>query len=206
MQSRFKGIPKALSLQEKSTAKPKRVQFSIVRIEQETTPANDSCFLSLEDRKEVLWWSRTELRDFNAQAKREAMLVKQDCPSYFGDFERLFQECCSKSCNLQDLLGTPSAQRILQTENRSAFQRMRGLESHSLGVMSHYRKFHAQTLLKVQDNCFCQKNTTNYGRLEQWLRKRSMHTSRPSKALARLLANSDFNDVASMIRQELEER
>jgi hypothetical protein len=78
-------------------------------------------------------------------------------------------------------------------------QDMRGLERCLHEPISQWRSYHAKSLLQIQ-----QRLPKGDNRLrERLLRRQSMHTSRRSRVMARLLAHADSLEVAAMVRHEL---
>lgn len=99
-----------------------------------------------------------------------------------------------------------AVQDLLRQEHRPGT--LRGLECKIIPLLKDYRNFHAKSLLALQV-----QRRQSYGQSSQksfdqevtlrLLRAQSLQTSRPSRALARIFAQSDANEVAAMIRNEL---
>jgi hypothetical protein len=118
----------------------------------------------------------------------------------------------------KDLLWeTDSVKSLLEKPND-----IRGLECRVISMIRKYRKVHVQNVLDVvafakqppkkdaadtadNDNSSNTRSSSDVEIHDALLRARSLRTSRPSRALARVLARYDTDVTASIIRQELAE-
>jgi hypothetical protein len=147
------------------------------------------------DDEYELWWSRSEIKKFQKQARLDAKDLRESNDTFLHDLEELFQVSKSET-SLHSLMRCPCARRIMECPEFD----MRGLERFLHSIVGQYRFFHCRSLLAIQKACPIQDSEY----LEQLLRCRSIESSRASRALARLLAHCDYLQVAAMIRQELD--
>mmetsp|Transcript_47661 Transcript_47661/g.116066 ORF Transcript_47661/g.116066 Transcript_47661/m.116066 type:complete len:515 (-) Transcript_47661:181-1725(-) len=105
-----------------------------------------------------------------------------------------------------------SIQDLLSEEHRP--RSLRGLECRTIPILKNYRTFHSQSVLAIQEqrrqhrsnesqNPSADKDAADPEVTARLIRAQSLRTSRPSRALARIFAQSDANEVAIMIRNEL---
>ncbi|KAL3912035.1 MAG: hypothetical protein SGILL_007044 [Bacillariaceae sp.] len=164
------------------TAAPKSVRFSPDVIEHEPSIVWD-----LEDHN-AMWWSQEEISNFSRTARSKAHAFLRKNEAFTRTFHSVFQDCSKEmssrrllqSENVQDLLGSATA--------------LRGLESRMISIIRQYRKFHITSVLEAAE----QQD------VQELLRARSLRTSRPSRALARILARQDSMATAHMIQKELD--
>ena len=106
-----------------------------------------------------------------------------------------------------------SIQDLLSEEHRP--RSLRGLECRTIPILKNYRAFHSQSVLELQEhrrqhrsiqsqNLSADEDAADQEVTARLIRARSLRTSRPSRALARIFAQSDANEVAIMIRNELQ--
>jgi hypothetical protein len=165
----------------------------------ESKPIKDS---QIGDSKD-LWWSPSEIQQFQVQARMELrMLMKQRprFPEYFENFETMFQDCIRHS-SIEEVMRAPSSSRTLESCMKAPFNgTLRGLENRLVPSLSRYRKFHTRSLL------IAQKNLILYGeehRRESILSAHSLNTSRASQSLARIMGHADSKQVLRMLQREL---
>jgi hypothetical protein len=142
-----------------------------------------------------LWWSRSEIKKFQKQAKLDAKDFREANDTFVHDLEELFR-ASKHETSLQSLMRCPCARRVMECPEAD----MRGLECFLHSVVGQYRFFHCRSLLATQKAYPVQDSQY----LEQLLRYRSIESSRASRVLARLLAFGDYHRAAEMIRQELD--
>jgi hypothetical protein len=147
------------------------------------------------DYEYELWWSRSEIRKFQKQAKIDAKDFRESNDTFVYDLEELFRASKSET-SLQSLMRCPCARRIMEYPEYD----MRGLERSLHSIVGQYRFFHCRSLLAIQKACPIEDSEY----LGQLLRSRSIESSRASRVLARLLAHGDYLQTAEMIRQELD--
>lgn len=149
--------------------------------------------LQKEDTQ-AFWLSRAEMQAINRSARQVCYTVRETNPKHFEAFSRLHQDC-SKEDTVQELLS--NHKEMLYSCSATS---MRGLESRAHLLMRQYRSFHVKSLLEIQQKS---KSLVAIGSREQLLRARSIYTSRASRTLARLLAQSDSMEVATIALPEL---
>jgi hypothetical protein len=147
------------------------------------------------DDEYELWWSRSEIKKFQKQAKLDAKDFRESNDTFVHDLEEFFRASKSER-SLQSLMRCPCARRIMESPEYD----IRGLEPFLHSIVGQYRFFHCRSLLAIQKACPIQDREY----LEQVLRCRSNESSRASRVLARLLAHGDYLQAAEMIRQELD--
>jgi hypothetical protein len=141
-----------------------------------------------------VWWSKEEIKGFQQEAKKKAKDFRETHTTYIQALGTLLKECKNEP-NVHKVLSSPIAQELLGLFPSS----VRGLECHLHTLVGQYRLFHLKSLLAVQHSM--KDGATS---LEKILRASASHTSRASRALARLLAQGDHLQVTAMIRQELD--
>jgi hypothetical protein len=129
------------------------------------------------------FWKSVEIREFSEDARRAAKSFLRRNPEFPSKYIAVFQGCVSDDMNKMDSVKT------LQEFPTD----LRGLESRAIQILRQYRRFHVQSVLEAASD-------QDY---EAILRSRSLRTSKPCRALARLLALQDSMTVASIIREEL---
>jgi hypothetical protein len=139
----------------------------------------------------TLWWSRADIYHMWRQTERALNQVRQEHPDYADGIVRLLKECYKDASTAQCLASTHLE--VLLNPRR---QDMRGLERRLYKTISQCRSYHAKSMLQIQQRL--PKGNTRL--LRSW----SMHSSRRSRVMARLLAHADSLEVAAMVRQELE--
>jgi hypothetical protein len=149
-----------------------------------------------EELVQELWFSRQEIQDFQREANQQATDFCEQHSDLVQALGTLVQTCTNES-SLQALLRNPSTHQIMQSLSGTT---VRGLEGHLHVIV--VRVQHREGLLEIQNLC-PKKHDANF--LEQLLQSRSQHTSRASRARARLLAHGDYLHMAAIIRQELRE-
>jgi hypothetical protein len=139
-----------------------------------------------------MWWTSNDISNFNKTARSLAKSFLKQHPTFTQTFKQVFQDCSSptKDKDLSSFWDSESIQSLI-----SAPTDIRGLECRVISMIRKYRKVHIQNVLDVQPN----EKIIH----DSLLRARSLRTSRPSRALARVLARQDSNAIASMIRKEL---
>ena len=200
------------------------VSFSSRVITHEPSP-----LYTLEDMRPIMWWSTKEISQFNKTERSTAKKFLKQHPTFISLFKQVFQDCSAiqqqqvhydsssrdHSHQQKDnmLMETDSVKSLLEKPND-----IRGLECRVISLIRKYRKVHIQNVLDVvasgkqkpaattttaaaADNS--NSNNNNVEIHEALLRARSLRTSRPSRALARVLARYDSNVTASIIREEL---
>jgi hypothetical protein len=140
------------------------------------------------DDLQDLWWTKEEIKGFQREAKNQAKGFRATHAIYIECLSTLLKEC-KKEPNLQRVLISPSAQEVLWLSPSSA----RGLEARLHNIFGKYRVVHVKKLLEVQHSMTARTTTS----LEQSLRASARHTSRPSRALAQLLAQGDHLQVSA---------
>jgi hypothetical protein len=172
---------------------PKRVHFS------EAGSTIIYAYLATQGDQRDVWWAKEELDEFRKKAKKEAKDFRESETECVQALRTFFQDCKNKE---QRNLSSLSAQRIM---NLSASP-VRGLESRLNGSIWLHRIIHLQRLITVQHSTRARNSCLEeQAFLEQALRSCSCHTSRASRAFARLLAHGDCLQVVAMLLQERQE-
>ncbi|KAL3916965.1 MAG: hypothetical protein SGILL_004933 [Bacillariaceae sp.] len=166
---------------ENVAAVTKTVRFSPLVIERDPSIVWD-----LEDMG-AMWWTQEEIQSFSRTARSKAHAFLRKNESFTRTFHSVFQDC-SKEASSRRLLQTQSVQELLSSANA-----LRGLESRTISVIRQYRNFHITSVLEAAEK----------QDVAELLRARSLRTSKPSRALARILARQDSMAIAHMIRKEL---
>jgi hypothetical protein len=133
-------------------------------------------------------------RKFQALSKQIFSITKTVTHSTYIQVLSTLLKDCKTEPNVHRVLSSAIAQELLWLFPSS----VRGLECHLHTLVGKNRLFHLKTLLSVQHSM--KDGTTS---VAQVLRARARHTSRASRALARILAQGDHLQVTAMIRQEL---
>lgn len=150
------------------------------------------------------WWSYQDCRRSYESAKQEVkMLVKtRKAPfRYLMGMESVFFECIRQR-SLPGVYCMPcSIQTIDASTDTPCNGTLRGLEPSIIPSLSQYRRFHIQSLLKLQ------RSVARYSAncREDILKARSQHTSRANKIFARIMGHADSKQVLSMLQEELHE-
>ena len=164
-----------------AVAATKTVRFSPLVIEREPSIVWD-----LEDM-EAMWWKQEDIQSFGRTARSKAHAFLRKNENFTRTFQAVFQDC-SKEVSSRRLLQTQSVQDLLSSTNA-----LRGLECRSISIIRQYRNFHITSVLEAAEK----------QDVAELLRARSQRTSKPSRALARILARQDSMAIAHMIRKEL---
>jgi hypothetical protein len=160
-----------------------------------TKPSQEIASELSEHEVAPLWLSLEEYNQIQRQAERETMHLRKESPEYCDAFLTLFQDSL-KRYDFEQLWATKSVQTILHFETPN---HQRGLERHLHSVVSRYRVFHVQSLLRVQEKY---KSTSSESRQQKILRSKSLHTSQASGAIARIFGDRDAIYAANAIREE----
>jgi hypothetical protein len=120
------------------------------------------------DYEYELWWSRSEIKKFQKQAKLDANDFRESNDTFAHDLEEFFRVSKSEP-SLQSLMKCSCARRIMECPESG----MRGLERFLHSIVSQYRFFHCRSLLAIQKACPIQDSEY----LEQLLRCRSIESS-----------------------------
>jgi hypothetical protein len=133
-----------------------------------------------------IWYSRSDIGAFKKVARRDSKAFLKRYRAFTETFNAMFQDCSRPDLKMRTLQDTDSVKAVM------AFPAdIRGLEFRVVPLVRQYRSFHVQSVLCIQ------------GESDSFRRARSMSISRPCRAVARLLASSDANEVALMVREEL---
>jgi hypothetical protein len=133
------------------------------------------------------WHSCSDIVAFKSVAKRDSKIFLKRHGTFTETFNTVFQDCSRHELRMNDLRNARSVKGLL------AFPAdIRGLEYRTISLLRQYRKFHIQSVLSSKEESAA------------FLRARSMSTSRPSRAVARLFGLSDANEVAFMVGEELD--
>ena len=177
------GIP---AIPDISETPQRKVRFS-------ESPSYIDSELKEEDFKNM-WSTKEEIQIYQREAKQEAKEFRERQTNYIRTLEAFFQDCKGGSSCIQRVLRSPNAQGV----SRLSQTPVRGLEGHLHTIVGQNRILHLRTVLAVQRTMKSKRAP-----LENFLRASSLHSSRTSRALARLLAEGDHAQVAAIIRDEL---
>jgi hypothetical protein len=148
-----------------------------------------------EEEATETWLTRSEYKQIHTRAKGDIKNFRQYSHESYDAFLALFQEC-SQEPNFRKLLDTKSAQTVIRYKTP-----VRGFENRMHSVVVRYRAFHVQGLLAIQEHCRYVSTPSEIR--EDMLRSRSLHTSRASRSLARILAHGDAMQVANTLQEDL---
>eukprot|EP00539_Tryblionella_compressa_P012912 CAMPEP_0178825664 /NCGR_PEP_ID=MMETSP0746-20121128/6346_1 /TAXON_ID=913974 /ORGANISM="Nitzschia punctata, Strain CCMP561" /LENGTH=234 /DNA_ID=CAMNT_0020487451 /DNA_START=93 /DNA_END=797 /DNA_ORIENTATION=+ len=168
-----------------STSSSPRTETKTVSFSPQVAEYDPSPLWDLDDLH-AMWWTAEDIYGFNKAAIRRVKNFLRHHEKFTETFMAVFQDC-SKDMNTRQLWESDNVTALLDFPTE-----LRGLESRAISIVRQYRKFHIQSVLEVDH------------RKEAVLRARSLSTSKPSRAIARILARQDSMSIASMIRTELE--
>jgi hypothetical protein len=171
-----------------------RVQFALDSNLEIQRNYQEATICLTDDDLKASWWSRRELCHFYRDAQRVAAEFKQQEATSLNDFKPLFM-LCFESSSLRQILDSSCSQIMVRQQ-----EGCRGIERFLHPILSRYRQMHSKTLLEIQLRLPADATPEAKERL---LSAKSMQISKPSKALAKLLAHGDSVESADLIRREL---
>jgi hypothetical protein len=131
--------------------------------------------------KEELWWSRgerCEMVDISRKLARGFKRQHKDCVDHYLS---VFDECSKKPSH--------ASSDFLETVQLGVPTQVRGLECGFIPSVKSWRRNHAQEVLQTQDKLM--KGSISGPMRLRVLSSRSMHSSRPSRVMARLIGEAD---------------
>jgi hypothetical protein len=164
----------------------RRLEVNTVSFSQEVSELQSPWTLD-DVEKQDIWYSLSDIDTFKKVARRHSKNFLRQHRLFTQTFNAMFQDCSRPDQRISELQLTDSVKTMM-----SFPADIRGLECRIIPLIKQYRAFHVQSVLSVK------------GESESFRRTRSMSTSRPSRAVARILASSDANEVVSIIREELD--
>ena len=151
----------------------------------------DSNFFLTEEDIKQLWWSREDILKIYQEARAVVAYYRKHRTDYTSQFNDLFAKCAKTSRVLREY-GI-----VAMSTRRSA----RGLERHIHDVLTKYKSNFIGSLLEIQSKMPPEMDPQARSRL---LAVKSCQLSKPSRNLAKFLAQQDSDEVIDQIRRELE--
>ena len=148
--------------------------------------------LLTDDECRSQWWTQEEVYGIYEKARSVVSYFREYRSDCSEDFSCLFARCCKSPKSLR---GSPAI--VDPACHRAA----RGLERHIHDVLPKYRTKFVSTLLDIQSKMTAEMHPALRARI---LQVKSLQLSKPSRILARHLAEQDAAEVAELIREELE--
>jgi hypothetical protein len=140
--------------------------------------------LGSRDRRK-LWWTPEESESMNDRTRSIISSYKQS-EDYIRQFIHVFTLCARADEDFQDTLFDD----VIQLTQSSA----RGLEIQIISVLDRYRSKHVEAILDAQAHI---PDSVDRVVRDNILSERSLEYSRPGRILARVIANSDSEIVAT---------
>jgi hypothetical protein len=141
-----------------------------------------SSALILDDLdKEELWWSRrerTEMADFNRKLARGFKRQHKDRVAHYLE---VFDECSKRPSH--------ASSDFLEKVQLGVPTEVRGLECGFIPSVKSWRRKHADEVLQTQEKLM--KGNLSGTMCLRVLSSRAMHSSRPSRVMARLIGEAD---------------
>ena len=144
-----------------------------------------------DDDVQNQWWTHDEVCEIYEKARSVVSYFREYRSDYSNDFSRLFTMCCKSP---KSLFGSPPI--VDPLCHRAA----RGLERHIHDILPKYRNKFVGALLDIQSKTTSEMDPSLRARI---LQVKSLQLSKPSRILARHLAQQDSVDVPDLIREEL---
>ena len=152
-----------------------------------------------EDEAGQVWWSSNETFENYKRAKAEAASYRSMNQEYLDEFNQLFLLCGGDAeVHFRDIPSTKCAKVALHHQRA-----VRGLERYIHPVISTQRLKFIRSFLTLQSRLPTAMSKDDKHR---YLCARSMQWSRPSRAMARVVAHGDRLEVGELIRQRSLER
>ena len=145
-----------------------------------------------DDDRRSQWWTQQEVYEIYEKARSVVSYFREYRTDYMDDFSLLFSKCCKSPKSLR---GSP------QIVDPLCIRAARGLERHIHEVLPMYRTKFVSALLDIQSKMTPEMDPELRARI---LQVKSLQLSKPSRILARHLAEQDSKEVADLIREELE--
>ena len=144
-----------------------------------------------DDDRRSQWWTQEEVHEIYEKARSVVSYFREYRSDYIDDFSLLFSKCCKSPKSLR---GSP------QVVDPLCIRAARGLERHIHDILPKYRTRFVSALLDIQSKMTPEMDSELRARI---LQVKSLQLSKPSRILARHLAEQDSKEVADLIRKEL---
>jgi hypothetical protein len=167
------------------------VTFHVDEKNQIKTEQIESQLSLTPEERQNMWWTKKENSRIYEKTKALIIHFRTEQTDYLTDFNQMFKECAGASSKrlrdygFVDLHGRREA---------------RGLERQIHAILPKYRNKFVEYVLEVQAKIPKEVEPEVKSRM---LCAKSLQLSRPSRALARINAYHDLNEVLKMIKDEL---
>lgn len=147
-----------------------------------------------EEIRVPCWFSGDDMYDFKNDARRTVKEFRKANHDFLNDFSVLLEACSPKEKNpIQGIAKSVACQNVLFRTTTPSYS-VRGLEGYLHPMVRQHRNDHVKTFLATQAVLsFGDEGSSK----ENKLRFLSMHTSRRSRVLARLLAHAHALQLAN---------
>jgi hypothetical protein len=168
--------------------KKRRVSFSV------ESPKIHLSQTTKEEIRVPCWFSGDDMYDFKNDARRTVKEFRKANHDFLNDFSVLLEACSPKEKNpIQGIAKSVACQNVLFRTTTPSYS-VRGLEGYLHPMVRQHRNDHVKTFLATQAVLsFGDEGSSK----ENKLRFLSMHTSRRSRVLARLLAHAHALQLAN---------